>query len=227
MRQTKGCFEILFCLAALTLAGACSTGSINDNDPEALFKEAQSDIESDRYQLALDKLKIVRSKFPYSSYSTLAQLRIADVYFMQESFIEAAHSYQTFRDLHPKHDQVAYAMFRVGESYEQDIPSKLARDLTSAYKALDAFGEFLQRFPNDPKSAEARNKVQEIRGRIAQKELYIAEFYEHWDEPGSAYGRYRKIEKVYPDTPVIQKAQKRREALENDKPEKEIPLRNR
>ena len=60
-------------------------------------------------------MKTIKNKFPYSNYATEAQLKIADVYYMQESYGEAAVAYEAFRDLHPKHEKVPYAMFRIGE----------------------------------------------------------------------------------------------------------------
>ena len=77
---------------------------MNEGDPTSIFKAAGEDIESDRFQLALDKLRMVKNRFPYSKFSVLAQLKIADVYFLQESFTEAAAAYETFGDLYPKHE---------------------------------------------------------------------------------------------------------------------------
>ena len=62
----------------------------------------------------IDKLKIIKNKYPYSKYALDASLRLADVYFLQESYTEAALAYESFRDLHPKHEKVPYAMFRIG-----------------------------------------------------------------------------------------------------------------
>jgi outer membrane protein assembly factor BamD len=79
--------------------------------------------------------------------------------------------------LHPKHPKVAYAMFRIGLSYFNDLPSTVARDLTDASKAQDAFNEFLRRFPTDPNAADARKDLADCRKELAEKELYIANFY--------------------------------------------------
>ena len=186
--------------AYLALAG-CASEVTQDRDPAEVMKEAEEEIGADHYQLALDKLRLVRNKFPYSKHAVTAQLRIADVYYLQESYTEAALTYETFKDLHPKHEKVPYAMYRIGMSYFNDVPS-VERDLTPAFKAQEAFNEFLRRFPDAPEAVEGRKKVAETRKLLAEKEYYIAEFYRRWDQPNSARRRYQKILDQYGDTPL-------------------------
>ena len=173
------------------------------------FKEAEEEIKSDHYQIAIDKLRTIKNKFPYSKYAIDAQLRIADVYFMQESYTESAGAYESFRDLHPKHEKVGYAMFKTAKSYFNDIPSTVARDMTPARKALDAYTDFLRRFPSAPESEEARKDTATVRGLLAEKELYVANFYFHRDFYDSAKPRYKKIIELYPETPAAKTAEER------------------
>jgi len=168
----------------------------------------------------LEKLQSIKNKHPYSKEATEAQLRIADVYFLQDNYTEAAASYEAFRDLHPKHPKIAYATFRVALSHFNDIPGNHARDLTPAARAETAFDEYLYRFPKDEFSAEARAKRAEARNILAEKEVYIADFYykrDHWD---AARGRYQKVVSTYGDTTFVDHAQKRLKALEGKSEEK-------
>lgn len=198
----------LLCLAPTFLTG-CAGKPVDEADPASLYQDAEEEIKSDHYQIAIDKLRAIKNKFPYSKYSLDAQLRIADVLFMQESYAEAAASYETFRDLHPKHEKVSYAMYRVAKSYFKDIPDPVSRDMTPAQKALDAYNEYLRRFPSAPEAAEARQDVAVTRKVLAEKELYIADFYYKRDFPASAKPRYEKVASVYPDTESAQKARER------------------
>lgn len=182
------------------LMSGCSSDAVTENDPAALYKDAEDDIKSDRYQLALDKLKMVKNKFPYSKYAVDAQLRIADVYFMQELYPEAASNYETFRDLHPKHERIAYAMFRIAKSYFKDMPSNVARDLTSAQKCADAYNDFLRRFPTAPEATEAHGDLEKARLMLASKELYIGNFYLYHNFYESARPRFQKVIDMYPET---------------------------
>ena len=196
----------------VSLSG-CSGKPIDENDPAALYKEAQEEINSDHYQLAIDKLRIIKNKFPYSKYSTDAQLKIADVYFLQESFTEAALAYESFRDLHPRHEKVGYAMFRVGKSYFNDAPGNVARDMTPATKSLDAYNDFIKKFPTAPESDEARKDIASLRKTLAQKELYIANFYFKRDFYLSAKNRYTKLLELFPETDPAKEAKDKLEAV--------------
>ncbi|OFZ78231.1 MAG: hypothetical protein A2583_02610 [Bdellovibrionales bacterium RIFOXYD1_FULL_53_11] len=196
--------------------GGCSGKSIDEKNPDELYRDAEEDISSDHYQTALEKLRLIKNKYPYSKFAVDAQLRIADIYFMQDSYMEAATTYEVFKDLHPKHDRVPYAMFRAGKSYYMDMPGSIARDLTSAQKSLDAYNDFLKRFPAAAEAKEAREDVAALRNKLAEKELYIANFYKKWDAPGAAVARYKKIYETYPDTIHAKEAREMVEKLSKD-----------
>ena len=198
------------CLALIIgFTGGCAGKKADENDVAALYQEAEDDIKSDHYQMALDKLKQIKNRFPYSKYAAEAELRIADVHYMQESYDEAAASYEAFRDLHPKHEKVAYAMFRAGKSYFNDIPSTIARDQSPTQKAVDSLNEFIRRFPKAPEIEEARKLVTVSRHTLAEKELYIGNFYYKRSEYDAAKGRYLKIIELYPETGAAKEAKEK------------------
>ncbi len=202
--------------AGLFLSGlsGCSSAEIDENNPTALMKEAEDDIDSSRYLLAIEKLQSIKNKHPYSKEAVEAQLRVADVYFLQDSFTEAAASYEAFRDLHPKHPKIGYASYRVGLSQFMDIPKNHARDLSPATRAEQGFNDYLYRFPNGEFAVEAKKQLSETRGVLAEKEMYIAKFYfkrKHWE---SARGRYQKIISLYPDTSFAEQAKTQLKKIE-------------
>lgn len=202
---------IKYLLVTLSLAaalGGCASTPTDENDPGALFKEAEAEIKSDRYLVAIEKLRIIKNRFPYSKYSLEAELRVADVYFLQESWTEAALAYELFTDLHPKHERVGYALFRAGKSHLNDVPSTIARDLTPARKAIAGYEVFISRAtPADAELvAEARADSAQLRSLLAEKEGYIGDFYARWDGPLAARRRYEKLIRDYPDTPAAKAA---------------------
>jgi outer membrane protein assembly factor BamD len=189
--------------------GACSSSKVADESPEAIYNDAEAEIKGDRYQVAIEKLRMLKSKFPYSRFAAEAQLRVADVYFKQELFQEAALAYEAFRDLHPKHERAAYALFRVGESYQSDMPGNVARDLSSGKKALEAYEDFMKQYPSDERAAQAKESLGVVRSILARKELLVANFYYRENQYDSAKGRYEKILKIYPETDSATEAQER------------------
>jgi len=193
----------------------CSSEQINESDPASLFKEAEEDIKSDHFLIALERLRNIKNKFPYSNFAVDAQLRIADVYFLQESFAEAAASYESFKDLHPKHEKAPYAAFKAAKSYLNDSPGTVARDLTSTHKALAAYENFLRRYPFSSEAEEAKKDIQTIKETLAEKELTIGDFYFKRDFFISAKHRYEKVLKLYPETQAAKAAQVKLNQMES------------
>ncbi len=203
MKPSQKTSKIIFILLALVAAmqlAACSGKKIDESNPQDLYKDAEEDIGDKRYAMALDKLKALKNKFPYSHLATQSKLRIADVYFEEESFIEAAAAYESFRDMHPKHEKADYVMFRIGESYYQQLPSGVDRDLGPATKAIDAFRELIGLYPKSEYVDTAKKHLSESIEKLAGKEKYIADFYFTREMYDSAAGRYEKMAARFPDT---------------------------
>lgn len=194
-----------FALLTLGLI-SCSGKPVDETNPQSIYEDALQDIENERFQLAQEKLRTVRNKFPYSAAATEAHLKIADIYFLQEAFVEAAAAYEAFRDLHPKHEKSNYASFRIGESYYKDIPTTISRDLTSAYKAQDALQAYIESHKNDDQGILAKKYLLETRTALAQKEFYIAQFYNRQKDGPAVIARCKKIIELYPETEVAESA---------------------
>lgn len=188
------------------LYGGCAGKDIDENNPEEMYRDAIQDVDADRYAVALEKFRKIKNKFPYSKYSILARLKTADVYYSQESFLEAASAYESFVELHPKHDQVPYALFRTGESYHEATPTQIARDINTATKAIAAYENYLGRFPKDENNDKAKERSQKLRETLAEKQLYIANFYYRQDQYRAARLRYESILRDYSGTIAEQEA---------------------
>ena len=199
----------LVLMSMLLSLWGCASMEVNEDDPKSLYEAAENDIKSDRYLLALEKLRTVKNKFPYSQHSIMAKLRIADVHFMEESYPEAATAYEIFRELHPSHEKAPYAYFRNAESYFLDAPSTIARDLGSVQKALELFQGFANRYPNDPQAPEALKRIGEMKAMLSEKEMYVAQFYQRQEKHRATLARYKKIIELYPDTAAAKQARDR------------------
>ena len=198
-------------LVALTLAlslfsAACSSTKIDEGNPEDLYKGAEEDIKDKRYLQAAERLRMVKNKFPYSHLSTQAALRLADVAFLEEAYPEAAVAYETFRDLHPKHEKADYVLFRIGESYYRQMPDTVDRDQSPGIKAIEALGELEKVYPNSQYMPEAKQRAFSARDKLAAKEEYVAEFYWKEDQFESAALRFQKIVKTYAGSKSEQRA---------------------
>ena len=164
-------------LALLVLASCSSDKPKGKSEAEVLYKEAQELMKADRFILATEKLNQIKTQHPYSFYATPAELMLADVQYKQESYIESAASYLLFRDFHPKHEQIAYVVFMIAESYYRQLPSTIDRDLESGTEALKFYEELISKYPADPNVEKARSRINKITKMLREKDYYIADFY--------------------------------------------------
>ena len=152
-------------------------------------------------------LERVRTKYPYSKYGALAELRLADLRYEQGKFIEAADAYQTFVKIHPSSPQVDYAAYRAAMSRWADAPTEFflfppvhERDLAQISKAADGLASFVEKFPTSRYAPDAREKLTKARDILAARDWYAFEFYKTREKWQGAAFRLEKLMKDYPDT---------------------------
>ncbi len=189
-------FAFICIFMGLALQG-CSSAEKNDSTPEALLKRAQEYENDDRYEEAIRRYQTLRTKFPYSPQALQAELAVADVYFKQESYPEAQAAYQSFRDLHPHHPQIAYVYYRYALSLYHQLPDTIDRDISLAPDAILAFNEVIKKFPGSEYVKDSQEKKSALIKMLAEKEIYIGDFYfkRHFYE--SALPRYEKTIQDY------------------------------
>jgi outer membrane protein assembly factor BamD len=185
-------FTVIFLLLS-----ACSSLEKNANTPEGAFAIAQEFDKDERFEEAIKRYNEVKNKFPYSNYAILSEIAVADVYYKQESFAEAQIAYQSFKDLHPKHAQIDYVVFRVGMSFFQQLPSSIDRDLSLAADAINEFNYLVQSFPGSTYVKEAEENRRKAQLMLAQKEEYIGDYYYIREFYESALPRYEKLYSTY------------------------------
>lgn len=193
---------ILAACLLLSLLGysGCSAVTIdNDSPPEAQYAEGERLLEKDRYLEAVERFRILKSRYPYSKYAALATLRIGDAHFKEEAFLEAASAYKIFRDLYPRHEQAAYALFRTGESYYNTLPGTIDRDLEPAQAAIDAYSLLLKENPGSTYQKEAEARIKDLREKLAEKEAYVGDYYFKRDLYQAAATRYAFLLQNYPE----------------------------
>jgi outer membrane protein assembly factor BamD len=184
---------------AVSFTACTSAEKLDTSTPEGAFKQAELFEKDERYEEAIQKFSEVKNKHPYSRFATEAELRIADLQFKRDSFIESAAAYQLFREFHPKHPRVDYVTFRLALSYFNQLPPTIDRDLAVADKAILYFDEVLSSYPSSEYVTEARNKRGEALRMLAEKEMYVANFYTKRKIYESALKRYEYLLKTYPN----------------------------
>lgn len=168
--------KYIFILMVLLSAG-CSEKDLKDDNPQESFANAREPYEHHNYEIAIKKLSEFKSRFPYSRYAIEAELLIANSYFESGKFTEAGVAYEQFVKLHPKHEKLDFALYRVGLSYWKDAPSEIDREQEYTQIAINKWERLISEFPQSPHSKEAQEFITEGKLRIAKAEDFIARYY--------------------------------------------------
>jgi len=203
----------LISLASFVFLSACSTFNSNLSSDVSYLESVKQNYEAGEralanqsYEEAIAYFEHVRSKYPYSKYAPLSDLRLADVFFIQEKWLEAADAYDFYLRFHPRHEQSAYAWFQIAKSYFNlrptdffILPPSYLKDLTATHEALKAIDRFLVEYPSDNKVQEAKKMKMELRFGLASRDMSIAQFYADREKWPAAVVRYESVYESYPD----------------------------
>ncbi|HUQ07980.1 MAG TPA: outer membrane protein assembly factor BamD [Kofleriaceae bacterium] len=151
----------------------------------------------------------IKSRFPYSKYAVLAELRLADAEFGAEQYLEAVDSYKLFVKFHPTHEMVAngYASLRIAEAYYEMLPGdywilppSFEKDQSSVEDAEEELRSFLQKYKDSPFRKKAEELLARVGKRLADHEWYVARFY--WDK-GKYMGTVLRLRRLIERHPGV------------------------
>ena len=169
------------------------------------FKKGMDDLSSDNWEEATKIFEHVKAKYPFSDLAPLAELKLADTKFQREQWDEASEAYKNFVKLHPNHSRVDYAAFRAALCEYKNIPSdffilppSIEKDQTHVKAALRALDDFLVSYPQSGQRDEANKVREDCRRRLAEHEMYVAEFYAKRGKNAAVAGRLENILRDYP-----------------------------
>lgn len=216
MRRTRrpSPSNVLAALAALALAGtlACSTKNTTftgelklKTSAEENYNAGLEELKAENWEPAIKFFEYVKTKYPYSPFAALADLRLADAKFDQKRFIEAADAYDQFARAHPSSEELEYAEYRKGLSQLNDAPEDFAlfppayeKDQRTTEKAVETLEAFVKDYPKSKYAPEAEKSLAKARRVLADREWYVAEFYFKRSQWLGAAGRYERVVTKFP-----------------------------
>ncbi len=200
VHNKKAFFSIL--LAVFLIAGCkmwlpwqSRTGMARAN-PESIYQQGLEEYNSGSYKRSNELFQRVKEEYPLSSLAIMAEMGIADSFFSDKQYPEAALAYEEFVNMHPANENLPYAMYQTGLCYLSQL-STIDRDNTDAYKAIKEFERLTARFPDSKFAALAGNKILDCKKIIGAKELYIGEFYFKTKKYQASLRRLEKVARDY------------------------------
>ena len=200
-------------LCALLALGGCSSREDRDMQsvPDVLFERARKAMDQNNYRNAIQFYEALTARYPFSNQARQAQLDLIYAYYKngeRESAVDAAIQFERENPTHPRVDYALYmrglANFR-GESsfYHRWFRVDLAkRPPLNAQESLSAFAQLLQRYPESPYAADARQRMVFLRNRLADHENHVARYYMQRGAFLAALNRAKFALESYPGAPA-------------------------
>ena len=166
------------------------------------YDKGLKELEEKDWIAAAKYFGFIKTRFPYSKYATLAELRLADAEFGAEQYLEAIDSYRLFIKFHPTHEMVGngYASFRIGEGYAKQLsgdfwlfPPSYEKDQSSTEDSGQELKSFLDKYPDSPYRDKAKQILSKVGKRLADHEWYVARYY--WDR-GKPMGTVMRLRRL-------------------------------
>jgi len=199
-------------LSLLLLLSGCET--ITDffrQRPQALppaselYAEGETQLSKNRFEDARTAFRKVAERHPQSSYAPRARFLVGEAFYREGQFDKAIKEFEAFMSFYPRHEISDLVQFRLAMSY-YDQMKPVEQDQGITLKAMEAFKTLVREYPESRYAADALAKIDICRGRLAQKELWVASYYINQGNPAAARQRLENVIKNYPRTLVIPEA---------------------
>lgn len=155
---------------------------------------------------AVEVYTMVVDNQPFTAAAAEAQYKIGLCHYTRKEFTEAAYEYQRVVEDYAASDWVDDACYGLVMCYyDGSLPADY--DQSASQMAIDSIDHFLEKYADDARSADLKEKRQEMRNRIAAQRLRNAKFYEKRREFESARICYQVIATDFADTSSAAEAQ--------------------
>lgn len=213
--MTKFYRIIILCLTISTLI-ACSSQPKQEATEQSLYEDARKALKLRNFQQATIALEDLEAKFPFGKYAEQAQLDLIYARYSGLDLDGAILAADRFIRLHPQSPSVDYAYYIRGiANYHLDIGVSSqyftsvdisSRDPGNTRQAFNDFSELLNRFPDSQYAPDARQRMIQIRNRLAQYELHAAHYYIKREAYAAAANRAAFVAKNFAATPTAEDA---------------------
>jgi outer membrane protein assembly factor BamD len=194
-------------MAGLLILSGCAWFDKGKQEKTAdeLINDGMHDFEQGNYKKASESFQKLKEWYPFSKYSSLAELKMADSFFRMEEYDNAALAYEEFENLHPRNEAVPYVIYQTGLCHFKKMDT-VDRDQSNVKKAIDVFNRLVKQFPEDLYSRKADEHIRECQKSLAGHEFYVGVQYYKGRHYKSALSRFRAVISEYPDVGFHQQA---------------------
>jgi outer membrane protein assembly factor BamD len=196
---------IVIIVSCLLLFSCASKPVKKSENPGDLYVEGVNLMKTKKYDRAIEKFSEVRENFPFDPMALIATVKLGDVYFDKKDYGLALGVYEDFFKAHPEDENISYVLLRIGDCYEK-LALTIDRDQAYTLKAIERYTYLINRYPSSDYVATAQASLKKLNQRLADRELYVGEFYYRTSQYNAAIIRLEYLLKKYPGVNGLDKA---------------------
>ncbi len=201
--MTKKFFAPLVATVLLLLSTGC--GVIDyfylpppEDTAQELFELGNEAMQEKDYYTAIDMYTKLKDRYPFSPFTPQAELALGDAYYLNEDFSDAVVAYQEFEALHPRHDDMPYVLYQVGLASYKSFTS-IDRPQQVVAEGLQYLYRLRETYPTSQYAEPAGELVLKCRRILAEREVFVGDFYMRTERFGAAWKRYQFVVDNFPD----------------------------
>jgi outer membrane protein assembly factor BamD len=197
---------MMLIIVGTALAGCSKDENMYADKPvDLLYTAAKEKLDADEFDAAAEVFDEVDRQHPYSDWATKSQLMKGYAYYKSQKYPKALGAIETFIQLHPGHEDAAYAHYMRAMCYYEQIFHVL-RDQKMAEQAARSMEEVFTRFPESEYARDAKMKYELVLDHMAGKEMTVGRHYLKKDAYAAAANRFRTVVDFYRGTSHVPEA---------------------
>ena len=170
--------------------------------PDELYSQGEQELTRRKYPEAREAFRKITERHPNTSWAPRARFLIGEAFYREAEFDKAIKEFETFLSFYPRHEIADLVQYRLAMAYYDQLkPIEQDQGLTA--KALEQFKKLVREYPDSRYATDALAKIDICRGKLAQKEVWVATYYFSQGNPRAARQRLEFVLKEYPRTLVI------------------------
>jgi outer membrane protein assembly factor BamD len=204
----------LAALVLVTLVAACGGSEVRDTKSGAdqLYQRARKAMNSSNYKNAIAYYEALTARFPFANQTKQAQLDLIYAYYMNREPEPAVDAATNFERENPTHPRVDYALYMRGLANFEGQRTWFHRVLRmdpaerppdKSRESFSAFAQLVQRFPQSPYSADARQRMIFLRNFLANHENRVARYYYERGAWMASLNRAKYAMETYDGAPAV------------------------
>ncbi len=196
---------VIIALSCMLLFACASKAPKKVDSAGNLYVDGVNLMNAKKWDKAVEKFTAIRENHPFDPLALVATVKLGDVYFEKKEYLLAVGIYDDFFNTHPDDENIQYVLMRLGECYEK-LALTTDRDQAYTLKGIERLTYLKNRFPSTTYRNLVDGKLRALTQRLADRELYVGEFYYRSYQYNAAIIRLEYMLKKYPEAQGIDKA---------------------